>query len=196
MSAGSLSIIACGASAAISLHSHLVALREQVDAELRVLLTHSAVRFVNPEAVARYADRLYTSDDPGLNPTEFAMTSRALVVLPASAHTMACAALGLAGSPAQTALLAWEGAALFLPSMNRTMWRSAVMRRNVAGLRALGHVVVDPVEGRAFELWRRETVPAEVMPPPERCATIIARLLTEGDRFGTLHQGRTSTRED
>ena len=53
------------------------------------------------------------ADAPDLNPTEFALRSRAVIVLPATANMLASAALGLAGMPAQTAVLAAPGPVLF-----------------------------------------------------------------------------------
>ena len=168
-----LSVIVCGASASIGVVPYLTWLRQEIDLPLRVLLTHNAERFVQPKALDWYADEIYTSADPGLNPTELARRSVGLVVLPASANTLVAAALGLAGSPAQTAILADERPALFFPSMNESMWHKAVTRRHVATLRADGHTVVDPKQGPVFELWRRENAIGVAMPPPDEATEII-----------------------
>ncbi|WP_320782016.1 flavoprotein [Streptomyces sp. CRN 30] len=162
-----LSVIVCGSSAAQLVSAYLIPLRQATDLPLRVLLTHSAERFVRAEALAFCAEELYRSDTPDLNPTEFARRSRALVVLPATAHTLASAALGLAGGPAQTALLAADRPALFFPSMNAAMWDRATTRRHVTTLRGDGHAVVDPVDRDTFELWQRRVTTAPSLPPPE-----------------------------
>jgi phosphopantothenoylcysteine synthetase/decarboxylase len=168
-----LSVIVCGSSAAMATTGYLSWLRQEIDLPLRVLLTRSAERFVRPEAVAWYADEIYASDAPDLNPTEFARRSLGIVVLPATANTLAAAALGLAGTPAQTALLACHRPAMFFPSMNRLMWTKPPMRRHVAALRADGHTVVEPREGPVFELWQRENVMGLKLAPPDEAAELI-----------------------
>lgn len=191
-----LSIIVCGASASIGVAPYLTWLRQEIDLPLRVLLTHNAQRFVQPEALAWYADEVYTSADPGLNPTELARRSVGLVVLPASANTIAAAANGLAGSPAQTAILADERPVLFFPAMNESMWVKAATRRNVATLRADGHTVVDPRQGPVFELWRRENVIGIAMAPPDEATEIIigwleSQMSTEDDEDTVADPGES-----
>ncbi|WP_333771501.1 flavoprotein [Streptomyces sp. IBSBF 2435] len=168
-----LSVIVSGSSAAMATTGYLSWLRQEIDLPLRVLLTHSAERFVRPEAVSWYADEVYASDAADLNPTEFARRSLGIVVLPATANTLAAAALGLASTPAQTALLACHRPALFFPSMNKLMWTKAPTRRHVATLRADGHTVVEPKEGPVFELWQRENVIGLKLAPPDEAAELI-----------------------
>jgi len=172
-----LSVIVSGSSAAIGIPSYLVWLRQEIDLSLRVLLTHSAERFLQPQVVAWHADEVYTSDDTGLNPTEFAKRSLGIVVLPATANMLASAALGLAATPAQTALLASDRPALFFPAMNATMWAKNSTQRHVTALRSEGHTVVEPQERAVFELWQRDNVvgPA-LLPPDEATETIVTWL--------------------
>lgn len=153
--------------------AYLSWLRQEIELPLRVLLTHSAERFIQAQVAAWYADEVYTSGDPGLNPTELAKRSLGMVVLPATANTLATAALGLAGTPAQTALLASDRPALFFPSMNRTMWTKSVTQRHVEALRYDGHTVVEPRERPMFELWRRENVIAPALPTPDEATEIV-----------------------
>ncbi|MFE9423199.1 flavoprotein [Kitasatospora sp. NPDC006697] len=174
-----LTVIACGSVAAKDLPNYLVFLRQEVDLPLRVLLTASAARFVHPQVVAWHADEVFAADDPALNPTELAHRSLGLVVLPATAHTLAAAALGLAGTPAQTALLAHERPALFFPNMNGSMWHKPVTRRHVSTLRADGHTVVEPVEREMFVLWQRENGVGPGMPMPDEAAETIVKWLED-----------------
>lgn len=175
-----LAVIACGSSAAVSLPAYLTYLSSQVDIRLRVLLTHGAERFVPRHAVAWYADEVCGSDDPELNPAEFALSSLGVVVLPATAHMLATVALGLAGTPAQTAILAAERPCLLFPSMNASMWAKPTTQRHVATLREDGHTVVEPREQLAYVMWRREFAPAPAMPPPPDVTEIIIGWLEAG----------------
>ncbi|GAA2092579.1 hypothetical protein GCM10009801_59170 [Streptomyces albiaxialis] len=175
-----LSVLVCGSSAASNLPSYLTWLHQEIDLPLRVLLTHSAERFVPRELVAWHVDEIFTSDDPGLNPTEFARRSLAVVVLPATAHMLASAALGLGGSPAQTVLLAAERPALFFPSMNGIMWARKSTARHVEALRADGHTVVEPRESEVYELWQREVVIGPALLPPDQAAETVVKWVEAG----------------
>ena len=172
-----LSIIVSGSSAAIDMAAYLTWLRQEVDLSLRVLLTHNAERFLQPQVVAWHADEVFTSDDASLNPTELAKRSLGIVVLPATANMLASAALGLAATPAQTALLASDRPALFFPAMNGTMWAKYSTQRHVTALRSEGHTVIEPQERPVFELWQRNNaVGPALLPPDEATETIVTWL--------------------
>ncbi|PRY45148.1 flavoprotein [Umezawaea tangerina] len=175
-----LSIIVSGSSAALGMPGYLTWLRQEVDLSLRVLLTRGAERFLRREVLDWYAEEVYTSDDPTLNPTEFAKRSLGVVVLPSTANMLAAAALGLAGTPAQTVLLACDGPALFFPSMNQTMWKKTSTQRHVTTLREDGHTVAEPQERAVFELWRRENAMGIGMPAPDEATELIVGWLEGG----------------
>lgn len=168
-----LSVIVCGASAAMDMPDYLNALQREVPGPLRVLLTASAERFVPTQVLAWLADEAYSSAAADLNPTEFALRSRAVVVLPATANMIASAALGLAATPAQTAVLVARTPVLFFPSMNELMWLRPTTRRHVTTLRGDGHVVVDPTERETYQMWSRQRAPGRALPPPADVAKIV-----------------------
>jgi phosphopantothenoylcysteine synthetase/decarboxylase len=160
--------------------AYIVGLRNKIELSVRVLLTHSAERFVQRQVVAWHADEVYSSDDPALNPTEFAKRSRGIVVLPATANMLAAGALGLAATPAQTVLLASERPALFFPSMNASMWEKNAIQRHIATLRSDGHTVVEPQQRQVFEMWRRDVTVGATLPTPSEAAETIIRWLDDG----------------
>jgi phosphopantothenoylcysteine synthetase/decarboxylase len=172
-------VIACGSSAVLNLPAYLAHLGSNAGISLSVLLTYSAGRFICRQSVAWYASDVYSSDDPGLNPTEFARRSRGIVVLPATAHMLAAAALGLAGSPAQTAVLAAERPCLFFPCMNESMWAKRTTQQHVATLRQDGHTIVEPQEQQVYVMWRREFARGPAMAAPAQAAQTIIRWLEE-----------------
>jgi phosphopantothenoylcysteine synthetase/decarboxylase len=176
---GALSVIVCGASAAMDVPDYLNALQRTVRGPLRALLTASAQRFVPPQVVSWLTDEAYVSDAPDLNPTEFAQRSRVVVVLPATANMIASAALGLAATPAQTAVLAAPVPVLFFPAMHEDMWTRPATQRHVATLRGDGHVVVDPVERETYQLWSRRWGPGRALPPPAHVAKTVLDWLGE-----------------
>jgi phosphopantothenoylcysteine synthetase/decarboxylase len=168
-----LTVIACGASVSLLLPGYLVGLRRTVQPPVRLLLTASAQRFVQPQAAAWCVDEVVLSSAVELNPVECALRSRAVVVLPATANMLAAAALGLASTPAQTVLLATARPALFFPAMNQAMWDRDSTRRHVATLRGDGHVVVDPAQREVFELWQRDVATGPTLPPPDEVSKIV-----------------------
>src|SRR5439155_20072439 len=68
--------------------------------------------------------------------------------------TLSSAALGLASTPATTALLASPAPVLYFPHMNGVMWAKPVIQRHVATLRDQGDTVVDPEEMETFHIWK------------------------------------------
>lgn len=188
MQEDALSVIVCGSSASISVPAYLVWLRNEIDLSLRVLLTCSAERFIQRQVVAWHADEVYASDDTALNPVEFARSSRGIVVLPATANMLAAAALGLAATPAQTALLASDRPALFFPNMNSSMWEKGSVQRHVATLRADGHTVVQPQQREVFEMWRREVSIGLTLLPPDEVAETIIKWIDESPSAGELDE--------
>ena len=80
-------------------------------------------------------------------------------MLPATAHTLAQAAHGFAGSLLTATLLAHQGSAIFFPSMNAAMWHKPSVQRNVAQLRADGYHVADPVMAPCWEIASESSAP-------------------------------------
>lgn len=168
-----LLVIATGSSAAIIISAYLTELKAELQCEISVLMTKSAERFVSPEVVGWFADRVLTCDTPGLNPVEIALKAKAIVVLPATANTLACVALGLMGTPATTALGAAPSPSLYFPHMNGVVWAKPILQQHVATLRAGGDTVVDPVEGTPFEISRGARHVGVSMPVPDEAAVIV-----------------------
>ena len=147
MSSRALVVIVTGSAATTPLPDYLVELGHALEYPLTVLLTETAQRFVPAEVAQWFADDVLTSDTPGLDPVELARTAHALVVLPASGHALACAALGLMGTPAAAALAESPGPSLYFPAMSGVVWDRHATRRHVANLREQGDTVVEPEPG-------------------------------------------------
>ena len=125
----------------------------QAGAEVTVVMTESAQRFVAPltfETLSRrpvYID-MWRSDRE-FNPTHIALADWAqlVVVAPATANSIAKIVHGIADDLLSTVLLSVDCPVLVAPAMNRRMWENRVVQDNVRRLRELGHTVVEPVEG-------------------------------------------------
>jgi len=172
ISNNALTIVVCGAAASVNLPNYLQYLCIRETRPLRVFLTTSAERFVKREVIPFYADELITSD-MSVNPTEVAMRSRTIVVLPCTLNFLAASALGLASTPALTTVACFPGRVMFFPSMHSQMWKVAKQLGHVERLRDRGHVVVDPHPGPLYEFWRKGVGEGLSLPAPEEAGERI-----------------------
>ncbi len=162
----------------------LVSRLAQAGADVSVLMTESATRFVGPitfEALS--GNPVYTSPwqhieshDP--QHVDLARRADAVVVAPASMNCMAKLALGLCDDVVTLALAAVDRAltpVLLAPAMNAAMWAQPATQRNISTLRSDGYSFVGPAEG-----WQAcRTVGAGRMAEPEEILDAIARTLSQ-----------------
>jgi len=177
---GPLVVVATGSSAAIVLPSYLEEIRASVPGDLTVVLTTSAMRFVQPEVAGWFATTVVTPDQPGVNPVEVALHAKAVVVLPASANTVATAALGLMPTTATTVIGVSPRPCLFFPQMHEVVWRRPLTQRHLEALREAGHLVVAPQVAAGYEISRGETAEGWSMPAPDEAAELVATWVRDG----------------
>lgn len=163
-----------GSVAALNLPAYVYAFRAAGVGRIAVILTPAAENFLPARALRPIADAVYTEHDQGPGHVALARWAGHLLVLPATANLLGCAAHGLAPNLLATVLLAAECPITFVPAMNPAMWRKPAVRRNVATLRADGHRVLDPLPGAVYEVASRSIVEGLGMPAPEA----LVRLLT------------------
>jgi phosphopantothenoylcysteine decarboxylase/phosphopantothenate--cysteine ligase len=162
-----LLIGASGSIAVLALPTYLNAFRSAGVERITVVLTPAAERFLAAATLRLITEAVCTDAEQGPGHVRLARWADRVLVVPATANLLGCAAAGLAPSLLTTVLLAVDGAVVFAPAMNPVMWRAAPVRRNVAQLRADGHVVADPVVGTAYEVASQALVTSLVLPPPE-----------------------------
>ena len=159
----------------------------QGGAEVDVLMTHSATRFVTPLTFRSITHRpvltdLFDPDSPeAIEHVALAQAAHVLVVAPATAHMLAKLALGLADDPISVTALATGAPLLIAPAMDANMWEHPAVRQNVNTLRERGAVVVGPGEGRlasGLTGWGR------LAETPELLGRIAQTLGASGDLRG------------
>jgi phosphopantothenoylcysteine decarboxylase/phosphopantothenate--cysteine ligase len=156
-----------GSVAALALPTYLNAFRMLGVARMTLVITPAAEKFL-PAATLRLAcDTVHTETEHGPGHVALARWADQILVLPATAHLLGCAAQGLAPNLLATTLLAVERPVVFAPAMNPAMWRHTAVRRNVRRLREDGHIVADPVEGSAYEVASRSMRHALMLPSPQ-----------------------------
>jgi phosphopantothenoylcysteine decarboxylase/phosphopantothenate--cysteine ligase len=151
---------------------HLV--RELIRAghEVHVIPTTDALRFVGLptwEAISRNPVSTSVHDDVAkVRHVSLGQQADLVIVAPATAHTLAKMATGLADDLLGTTLLATTAPVVVAPAMHTEMWRHPATVANVATLRARGVHVVGPADGA---LTGGDSGPGRMTEPEE-----IARL--------------------
>lgn len=121
-------------------------------AEVRVLMTESATRFVGPVTLSGLTGRppvvdLWDEGYAGEVHVDVTDWAELVIVAPATANLIARVAHGLADDVVSTTLLCARSPVLFAPAMHTRMWERPSTQRNVARVREDGAHVVGPVEG-------------------------------------------------
>ena len=122
-------------------------------AEVRVVLTENAARFVTPltfQALSGQPVRSGLWDEAAeaaMGHIELARWAQRIVIAPASADLIARLAHGLADDLLTTLCLASTAAVVLAPAMNQQMWAHAATQANLAVLRARGVSVLGPGSG-------------------------------------------------
>ncbi len=135
----------------------LVRALQQAGFDPHVVMTEAAKEFVTPLTFAavsghRVIDTLWTGAEvpegtSSVEHIEEAQTTGALVIVPATANTLARLAHGIADDFLTTMYLATPAPVVIAPAMNVVMWQHPAVQANVATLRARGNVIVEPGAG-------------------------------------------------
>ncbi len=122
-------------------------------ADVRVILTPNAARFVSPLSLAAVSDHGVILDqwgDPqhgGVDHIDLARWADVLFIAPATANILAKLTAGIADDALTTYALAHRGAILVAPAMNTFMLQHPTVQANVEMLRARGVDVIEPDSG-------------------------------------------------
>ncbi|MGH9316650.1 MAG: bifunctional phosphopantothenoylcysteine decarboxylase/phosphopantothenate--cysteine ligase CoaBC [Thermoanaerobaculia bacterium] len=147
--------IVLGVSGGIAAYKAAEVLRRLIErgAQVQVVMTRGARQFVAPLTFAVLSKRdVHTevwgsADAPAVDHVALADWADLLLVAPATAHTLAKFANGLADDFLSTYFLAHRGPVLLVPSMETAMWKSAGVARNREALAAAGIRFLGPESG-------------------------------------------------
>jgi phosphopantothenoylcysteine decarboxylase/phosphopantothenate--cysteine ligase len=149
-------LIGLGVSGSIAAYKSVELLRllRAEGADVVVLLTPSATRFVSPltlEALSGHpveTDVLALQADGRIGHIVVADTADAIVVAPATAHWLGAMANGLASDTVTATCLATSAPVIVAPAMDGEMWDHPATQRNVRRLRdGYGYGIVEPEAG-------------------------------------------------
>jgi len=142
----------CGGIAAYKTADLVSRLRKQ-GAEVHVVMTRAATRFItpltlaalsqNPVAVEMFGEE-HISRIPHI---ELAQKAQLIVIAPATANIIGKIANGIADDLLSTLVMAAVSPVAIAPAMNVHMYRNPVLQKNLERLRSFGYHIIEPAEG-------------------------------------------------
>lgn len=156
-------------------------------AEVRVVMTEAAARFVGPITFAGLTGRpaitdLWAKDYAGEVHVELGDWADAIVIAPATMNLIARATVGQANDAVLATLACARGDVFFAPAMHQRMWSHAATQSNIQTLTERGATVLGPVTG---PLANGEVGKGRMLEPEDIAEAVESRLAHSDDLEGT-----------
>lgn len=132
---------------------YLVRALRKADAEVQIMMTRAATRFITPLTLETVSGREVAVDmfEEGkfvaTRHIDLAEWPDLIVIAPATANFLGKTASGISDDLLTTVVCASPRPIMMAPAMNPQMWNNAVTQRNFKTLLELGYLSVDPTEG-------------------------------------------------
>lgn len=149
--------------------AELVRRLREAGAEVRVVMTAGATRFITPLTLQALSGQpvrsaLFDAEaEAAMGHIELARWADAIMIAPATANCLARLAQGLADDLLTTLCLATRAPVLLAPAMNHAMWTHPATQSNVACLSERGLRICGPASG---EQACGEVGPGRMLEPP------------------------------
>ena len=124
------------------------------EAHVSVVMTASATQFVTPLTFAALSgNEVYSTmfgsanEDPMIH-INLGREADLVVIAPATAHTLAKLAGGMADDLLTTMVLATRAKVIVCPAMNSRMYTHPATQKNLQTLQDLGYLIIDPASGK------------------------------------------------
>ena len=134
--------------------AELIRLFKRAGAEVQVLMTPAAEKFVTPLTLGTLSERpvyagIFPDNEKGswTKHVEFGLWGDVFVIAPATAQTMAKLANGMCDSMLTAVALAARCPILVCPAMDHDMYEHAATRISLEKLQAFGHEIMEAEEG-------------------------------------------------
>jgi phosphopantothenoylcysteine decarboxylase/phosphopantothenate--cysteine ligase len=134
--------------------AEIVSLLKKKGAEVFVIITESATKFIQPLTFSTLSgnpviDNLFSIDDKiAVKHISLAEWADLILIAPATANIIGKIANGICDDILTTTVMACKVKVIFAPAMNKNMISSPLYRQNVEKLTALGYGFVDSEYGR------------------------------------------------
>ena len=132
---------------------YLVRALRKADAEVQIMMTRAATKFITPLTLETVSGREVAVDmfEEGrfvaTRHIDLAEWPDLIVIAPATANFLGKTASGISDDLLTTVVCASPRPIMMAPAMNPQMWNNAVTQRNFKTLLELGYLSVDPTEG-------------------------------------------------
>ena len=134
--------------------AEIVSLLKKRGAEVFVIMTESATKFIQPLTFSTLSgnpviDNLFsTNDKMVVKHISLAKWADLILIAPATANIIGKIANGIADGMLTTTVMAFKSKVLFAPAMNKNMISNPLYQQNVEKLTALGYEFIDSEYGR------------------------------------------------
>ncbi len=132
----------------------LVSRLKKLNANVDVIMTQSATKFVMPltfQSLSLNQVVVDTFSEPKYWEIEhIALAKKAdiMIVAPATANIIGKVANGIADDMLSTTIMATRAPVIFAPAMNTNMYLNRIVQNNIEKLKSLGYLFVEPAVGR------------------------------------------------
>lgn len=132
----------------------LVSRLKKLSAEVHVIMTDSAVKFVTPLTFRSLSLNQVSTDmfdSPNyweIEHISLAKLADVFVIAPATANIIGKLAAGIADDMLTTSVMATGAKVLVAPAMNVNMYENPTLQRNIKLLERFGYIMIPPEEGR------------------------------------------------
>lgn len=174
----------CGGIAAYK-SCELVRLFKKNGAEVQVVATPSALKFVSPLTLSVLSGNEIMSDmfpentNPvGISHVYSGIWADIFVIVPATANTIAKIAHGISDNLLTTTVLSSRCPVIICPAMDEDMYVNEITSRNISLLKEIGYVVIDPEKGELasglYGIGR--------LPEPEKIFSFVCNYLEKSNK--------------
>jgi phosphopantothenoylcysteine decarboxylase/phosphopantothenate--cysteine ligase len=142
----------CGGIAAYKT-AELVRYLKKNNADVNVIMTESATKFITPLTMQTLScnpvitDMFSDTKEWDVKHVSLAAKADILIIAPATANIIGKIANGIADDMATTTVMATKSKVLFIPAMNTNMYENEIVKENIQKLKKLGYLFTEPGEG-------------------------------------------------
>lgn len=132
----------------------IISALKKKDIDVRVIMTESATKFVNPitfQSLSNNAVAVDTFQEIKVHEIQhISLAQRAdlMLIAPATANIIGKVANGIADDMLSTTIMACKSKVIFAPAMNTNMYDNRIVQDNIEKLKGYGYGFIEPGSGR------------------------------------------------
>ena len=153
---------------------------KKLHAEVHVIMTENAAKFVTPltfQAISHNpvtVDMFSEPDTWDIKHVSLAEKADLFLIAPATGNVIGKIAAGIADDMLTTSVMAAKAPVLLAPAMNHNMYENPIVQSNISKLKSLGYIFIEPETG----MMACGTVGKGRLPQPEVIVESVVNLLS------------------